>query len=71
VVELSALCDGKFGTVETESEWTARRREANKMFVSGPLGSPPFARKKAKDGAPPSVVSQTSDTERVGHPRSS
>ena len=42
---------GKMGAVEIESEWTARKREVNKMLVSGPLRSPPFA-KSAKDGAP-------------------
>ena len=42
---------GKIGTVEIESEWTARRREANQMLVSGQLCCPPFA-KSAKDGAP-------------------
>ena len=40
---------GKIGTVEIESEWTARRREANRMLVSGPLPNPPFAR-TAEDG---------------------
>ena len=28
---------GKIGAVEIESEWTARRREMNKMLVRGPL----------------------------------
>jgi putative transposase len=28
---------GTMGTVEIESEWTARRREMNKMLVRGPL----------------------------------
>ena len=42
---------GKMGTVEIETEWTARRREANPMLVSQRLCNPPFA-KAAKDGAP-------------------
>ena len=42
---------GTTGTVEIESDWTAQRREANKMLVSGRLCNPPFA-KGAKDGAP-------------------
>ena len=42
---------GKIGAVEIESEWTAWRREQNKMLMSGPLCRPPFA-KNAKDGAP-------------------
>jgi putative transposase len=49
------IATGKIGTVEIESEWTARRREANRMRVSGPLCCPPFA-KRAKDGAPALVV---------------
>ena len=49
------IATGKIGTVEIESEWTARRREANRMLMSGPLCSPPFA-KYAKDGAPALVV---------------
>ena len=40
------------GTVEIESEWTARRREANTTLVSGPLRNPPLA-KHAKDGGHP------------------
>ena len=40
---------GKIGTVEIESEWTARRREAETVQQ---LYIPPFARKEAKDGAP-------------------
>jgi len=40
---------GKIGTVEIESEWTARRREAETGQQSC---LPPFARKEAKDGAP-------------------
>ncbi len=46
---------GAMGTIEIESNWTARRREANKMLVSGHLCSPPFA-KCAKDGAPTVMV---------------
>ena len=46
---------GKMGTVEVESEWTARRREKNRILVNGPLCSPPFA-KRAKDGAPAELV---------------
>jgi putative transposase len=42
---------GKVGTVEIESEWTAWRREQNKMLVNARLCRPPFA-KNAKDGAP-------------------
>jgi putative transposase len=37
--------------VEIESEWTAQRREANKMPASGPPRNPPFAY-SAKDRAP-------------------
>jgi putative transposase len=40
---------GEAGVVEIESEWTARRREAETGQL---LGNPPFARKEAKDGAP-------------------
>jgi len=40
---------GKIGTVEIESEWTARRRESE---TGHQLRLPPFARKEAKDGAP-------------------
>jgi putative transposase len=40
---------GKIGTVEIESEWTARRREVE---TGQQLRLPPFARKEAKDGAP-------------------
>jgi putative transposase len=39
---------GLLGTVEIESEWTARRRETQAVEVRG---LPPFA-KNAKDGAP-------------------
>jgi putative transposase len=42
---------GKIGKVEIESEWTAWRREQNKMLVNARLCRPPFA-KNAKDGAP-------------------
>ncbi len=42
---------GAIGAVEIESEWTAQRREANKMLASGRRSIPPFA-KNAKDGAP-------------------
>jgi putative transposase len=42
---------GVEGAVEIESEWTAQRREANKMLASGRRCLPPFA-KNAKDGAP-------------------
>ncbi|MFY9852713.1 MAG: transposase, partial [Terracidiphilus sp.] len=35
---------GAVGAVEIESEWTAQRREANQMPVSGQLCSPPFAK---------------------------
>ena len=42
---------GKIGTVEIETEWTARRREANPMLVSPRSCNPPLA-KDAKDGAP-------------------
>jgi len=42
---------GKVGTVEIESEWTAWRREQNKMLVNARLSRTPFA-KNAKDGAP-------------------
>jgi putative transposase len=42
---------GALGTVEIESEWTARKREQNKMLVRGALCNPPFA-ENAKDGAP-------------------
>ena len=40
---------GEVGAVEIESEWTARRREAEAGRL---LCVPPFARKEAKDGAP-------------------
>jgi len=40
---------GEIGTVEIESEWTARRREAESGSV---FPIPPFARKEPKDGAP-------------------
>jgi putative transposase len=40
---------GKIGTIEIESEWTARRRETEAGQQSC---LPPFARKEAKDGAP-------------------
>jgi putative transposase len=40
---------GELGAVEIESEWTGRRREAEACRL---LCVPPFARKKAKDGAP-------------------
>jgi hypothetical protein len=40
---------GEAGTVEIESEWTARKREAKAGRL---LCVPPFARKEAKDGAP-------------------
>ena len=50
---------GATGTVEIESEWTARRREANKMLVSGQLCRPPFA-KCAKDGAPTGMAYERS-----------
>jgi REP-associated tyrosine transposase len=43
------------GPVEIESEWTARKREANKMLANGPSCNPPFA-KHAKDGAPTVLV---------------
>jgi hypothetical protein len=42
---------GKIGTAEIESEWTAWRREQNKMLVDARQCRPPFA-KSAKDGAP-------------------
>jgi putative transposase len=48
---------GAAGAVEIESEWTAQRREANKMSVSGQLCSPPFAN-CAKDGAPAALVTE-------------
>ena len=53
---------GQVGTVEIESEWTARRREAQNVER---LRIPPFARKKAKDGAPPCRLREN---ERPGHP---
>jgi len=40
---------GEIGAVEIESEWTARRREAEAARL---LCIPPFARKEAKDGTP-------------------
>jgi hypothetical protein len=40
---------GMRGIVEIESEWTAQRREAETVRL---LCIPPFARKKAKSGAP-------------------
>jgi putative transposase len=40
---------GKIGTIEIESEWTARRRETE---TGQQFCLPPFARKEAKDGAP-------------------
>ena len=42
---------GAAGAVVIESEWTAQKREANKMPASGQLRSPPFAN-CAKNGAP-------------------
>jgi len=48
---------GAAGAVEIESEWTAQRREANKMSVSGQLCSPPFAN-CAKDGAAAALVTE-------------
>ena len=48
---------GAAGAGEIEPEWTAQRREANKMLVSGQLCSPPFA-KNAKDGAPAVLVGE-------------
>jgi len=47
---------GRIGTIEIESEWTARRRAQNRMLVSGPFCNPPFA-ESAKDGAPELVES--------------
>lgn len=49
---------GAVGTVEIESEWTAQRREANKMPVSEQLCNPPFAN-YAKDGAPAVLATET------------
>jgi hypothetical protein len=39
MVLFRAFCDGEVGAVEIESEWTARRRKANKMLVSGQSAS--------------------------------
>jgi len=41
--------------LEIKSEWTARKREGNRMLASGPLCNPPFA-KHAKDAAPTVLV---------------
>ena len=48
-----------FSCYPIESEWTAQRREANKMLASGLRSIPPFA-KNAKDGAPKFVRISTS-----------
>jgi len=53
---------GREGSVEIESEWTARKREAAGRTAGAQLGIPPFA-KNAKDRAPTLI-----DRERVGHP---
>jgi hypothetical protein len=56
------------GSVEIESEWTARRRETNKMLLRGMRELPPFA-KNAKDGAPDILrLRMRIHTERLGHP---
>jgi REP-associated tyrosine transposase len=47
---------GVMGTVEIESEWTARRREQNKMLVSGHSCPPTLPQRARKDGAPTVVV---------------
>ncbi|HUX27309.1 MAG TPA: HAD-IC family P-type ATPase [Terracidiphilus sp.] len=53
---------GEEGSVEIESEWTARKREAQRRIANGQSCLPPFA-KCAKAGHP-----QFNEVKRVGHP---